>query len=470
MFSHKKDSISSTIRPNTPNKIITHKMTEGSPLTTILLFAIPMILSNLFQQFYNVIDTLIVGNRLGTDALAAVGSASSITAVFVQLATGFALGGSIVISQYFGAGKTDQIWSCATTLTIFSSCIALLSTIGIWIFARPLLLSVNTPVEIVDMGVSYLRFYFLGCIPIFVYNALNSVYVSLGNSRTPLRFLVISSVVNIFLDLFFIIILHMGVAGAALATSLSQLLAAFMALINIPKLLADFKHDHETLLFDKTLLFTMLRFALPSALQQSIVSVGSVVVQATINSFGAAVIAGSAAASKVVNLATTIPINYANAYSNYVGQNIGAGKQERIWPGLRASILCCGGLSLIMTIIFAVFPENIIRLFLSDTEPNVLQVMSVGATYIRVIGAFLIVFSTFMLIKGTFKGSGDMSWFIITTMLSFLVRLVMTIGFAHVVGVDIIWWAFCAGWVIALILAIFRYLQGDWKTKAIIRK
>jgi len=470
MFSHKETIVTTTIRSNTQNKVNTHKMTEGNPLTTILLFAIPMILSNLFQQFYNVIDTLIVGNRLGTDALAAVGSASSITAVFVQLATGFALGGSIVISQYFGAGKTDQIWSCTTTLTIFSSCIALLSTIGIWIFARPLLLLVNTPVEIVDMGVSYLRFYFLGCVPIFVYNSLNSVYVSLGNSRTPLRFLIISSIVNIFLDLFFIIVLRMGVAGAALATSLSQLLAAFMAFFNIPKLLADFKHDHETPLFDKSLLFTMLRFALPSALQQSIVSVGSVVVQATINSFGASVIAGSAAASKVVNLATTIPINYANAYSNYVGQNIGAGKQERIWPGLRASILSCGGLSLIMTFIFTVFPKNIIRLFLSDTEPNILEVISVGATYIQVIGAFLIVFSTFMLIKGTFKGSGDMSWFILTTMASFLVRLVMTIGFAHVVGVDVIWWAFCAGWVIALILAIFRYVQGGWKSKSIIHR
>lgn len=470
MFSFKKTKVSSTDNTSTTNKIITHKMTEGNPLTTILLFAIPMILSNLFQQFYNVIDTLIVGNRLGTDALAAVGSASSITAVFVQLATGFALGGSIVISQYFGAGKTEQIWCCTTTLTIFSSGIALVSTLGIWIFAKPLLLLVNTPVEIIHMAVSYLRFYFLGCIPIFVYNALNSVYVSLGNSRTPLRFLVISSVLNIILDLFFIVVLRLGVAGAALATSISQLSAAFMAFINIPKLLADFKHDEKTPLFDKALLFTMLRFALPSALQQSIVSVGSVVVQATINSFGASVIAASAAASKVVNLATTIPINYANAYSNYVGQNIGANKPERISPGLRVSILTCGGLTLIMTFIFVLFPENIILLFLSDTEPNISQVISVGSTYIRVIGAFLVVFSTFMLIKGTFKGSGDMSWFIITTMLSFLVRLIMTIGFAHIVGVDVIWWAFCAGWVIALLVSILRYLQGGWKTKSILQK
>lgn len=449
-------------------EIKTHKMTEGNPLSTILLFAIPMILSNLFQQLYNVIDTVIVGKRLGTDALAAVGSASSITAVFVQLATGFALGGSIVIAQYFGAGRTEKIWQCTTTSTIFSAAVALVSTIIIWIGARPLLLSVNTPAEIVDMGVSYLRFYFLGCIPIFIYNALNGVYVALGDSKTPLKFLVISSMINVILDLFFIIGLHGGVGGAALATAISQLAAALLALKDIPKLLAEFEHDKNMKFFDKTLLLTMLRFALPSALQQSIVSVGSVIVQATINSFGSAVIAGSAAASKVVNLATAVPINFSNAYSNYVGQNMGAGKNERIWPGLKASILSCGALSLVLTAAFELFPDQIIGIFIEETEANLEQVVAVGAAYIRVVGAFLVVFSTFMLVKATFKGSGDMSWFIITTLLSFFIRLFLTVGFAHIAGVDIIWWAFCAGWAIALLVAAARYLQGGWRKKGII--
>lgn len=446
----------------------TQKMTEGNPFTTILLFAVPMILSNLFQQLYNVIDTLIVGNRLGTDALAAVGSASSITTVFVQLSTGFALGGSIVISQYFGAGKTNKIWQCTTTLTIFSAGIALVSTIAIWIFGRPLFILINTPAQIVDMGVSYLRFYFLGCIPIFIYNALNSVYVALGNSKTPLRFLILSSIVNILLDIFFIVVLHKGVGGAALATAISQLLAAVLAMLDIPKLLSGFEHDKSEAFFNKSLLLTMLRFALPSALQQSIVSVGSVIVQATINSFGSAVIAGSAAATKVINLASAIPINYSNAYSSYVGQNMGAGKENRIWPGLRASLISCGLLSLFVTMILELFPENIIRLFVQDTETEMEQVVAVGSNYIEVVGAFLVVFSAFMLIKATFKGSGDMSWFIITTLLSFFIRLFLTIGFAHIVGVDIIWWAFCAGWTIALIVAVARYVQGGWKKKALL--
>lgn len=448
----------------------THKMTEGNPLTTVLLFAIPMILSNLFQQFYNVIDTIIVGKKLGTDALAAVGSASSITAVFVQLATGLALGGSIVIAQYFGAGQNEKIWQCATTSAIFSAGVALLSTIGIWIFARPLLLLVNTPEEIVSMGVTYLRFYFLGCVPIFIYNALNGVYVALGDSRTLLRFLIISSVINVLLDLFFIIGLHKGVGGAALATSISQVVAALLAIWDMPKLLAEFERDKELPFFDGKLLKTMLGFALPSALQQSIVSVGSVVVQATINSFGASVIAGSAAAAKVVNLATAIPINYSNAFSNYVGQNIGAGKMERIWPGLRASILSCGVLSLVMTVFFEWFPEQIIKLFVQEKETDIAQVIAVGSAYIRVVGAFLIVFSVFMIVKAVFKGSGDMGWFILVTLLSFFIRLVLTVGFAPVFGVEIIWWAFCAGWTIALLVSIARYLQGGWRKKGIVKR
>lgn len=453
-------------RIKTENK--THKMTEGNPLSTILLFALPMIFSNLCQQLYNVIDTVIVGQRLGTDALAAVGSASSITAVFVQLATGFALGGSIVIAQYFGAGKTDKIWQCTTTSVIFSAGVGLVSTIVIWILAKPLLLLVNTPEEIVRMGVSYLRYYFLGCIPIFVYNALNSVYVALGDSKTPLKFLILSSVLNVILDLLFIIGLQGGVGGAALATAISQLVAALLAMRDVPKLLAGFERDKDFPLFEKSLLSTMLRFALPSALQQSIVSVGSVVVQATINSFGASVIAGSAAATKVVNLATAIPINYSNAYSNYVGQNIGAGKEERIWPGLRASMLSCGLLSLVMTVIFELFPRQIIGFFIEGTETDMEQVTMVGASYIRVVGAFLVVFSVYMLMKATFKGSGDMSWFILTTLLSFFIRLILTVGFAHIVGIGIIWWAFCIGWSIALLVALARYLQGGWRKKGII--
>ena len=442
-------------------------MTEGDPLRTILVFAVPMILSNLFQQLYNVVDTLIVGKMLGMNALAAVGNAGTITAVFVQLSTGLALGGSIVIAQYFGAGRTDKIWLCMSTSVIFSIVISLISMTGIWIFARSLLVLVNTPAGIMDMGTRYLRFYFLGCVPIFIYNALNGVYTALGDSKTPLKFLIVSSILNIFLDLVFIVGLDRGVEGAALATALSQLAAAVMALRDIPRLLADFGHEKREGIFDRELLAVMLRFALPSALQQSIVSVGTVVVQATINSFGTAVIAGSAAANKVINLASAVSINYGNAYSNYVGQNIGAGKEERIWPGLKASILVCGAISLAMTVVFEMFPEQIILLFLQQGEADLAMALSVGVRYIRAVGAVMVIFSTYMLMKATFKGSGDMTWFIFVTLLSFLIRLFLTVGFAHIIGMGMIWWSICAGWIISLGVTVGRYVQGGWKNKRI---
>lgn len=449
----------------------TNKMTEGKPFQTILYFAIPMICSNLFQQLYNVVDTLLVGKCLGQDALAAVGSASSITAVFVQLATGLAAGTAIVISQYYGAGKTDKIRLGATTSACFLAAVGGLSTVVLWIFAEPLLRFVNTPAELVPMGVEYLRFYFLGSLPLFLYNSLSSVYTALGNSRAPLKFLVVSSLCNVGLDLLFIVVFPWGVAGAAAATAVSQWLAGILAWVDLPHLLNGFpvfkKKNGRRHLFDGRLLSTMLTFALPSAAQQSVVSLGSVVVQATINSFGPAVMAGTTAAAKVINLATTIPMNYANAYSGYVGQNMGAKKPERIGAGLKASILCCGAVSLGMTLLLEIFAVPVICLFLSETETDAAQALYVGAEYIRVVGAFLVIFSTYMLIKATFKGSGDMGWFLLTTLLSFFIRLLITVGFAGTFGVGVIWWGYNVGWGIALLLAIGRYVQGGWKKKAV---
>lgn len=451
----------STVKSKTLN------MTQGNPFSTILMFAIPMILSNLFQQFYSLVDGIIVGRLLGTDAFAAVASAGSITAVFVQLASGLALGGSIVIAQYFGAGKTDKIWQCTTTSAIFSVVVALLSTFGIWFTAEPLLRLVNTPAELLATGATYLRCYIVGCVPLFAYNALNGVYTALGDSRTPLKFLIVSSVLNVVLDLILLMGLKMGVAAAALDTAFAQAVAAVLAFVDMPKLLSDFKHDKTQPVFNFKLLRTMLKFAVPSALQQSIVTVGSVVVQATINGFGAAVIAGSAAAGRVVDLATAIPVNYGFALSSYVGQNIGANKHERIWPGLKASIITCGAISLVMTAVFELIPHQIVSLFVPKTEAALTDVLAVGSVYLQVVGAFLIVFTIFMLVKAVFKGSGDMNWFIFVTLLSFFIRLVLTVGFASVFGVSIIWWAFCAGWVIATMVSVARYLHGGWRKKTV---
>lgn len=447
----------------TPAKKVTD-MTRGDPLRVISSFALPMIFSNLFQQMYNVIDSMIIGRTLGIDAFAAVGSTGMITAVLVQVSTGLALGGSIVAAQLYGAGKRERIRCCATSLAVFMAALAAILTVLIELFTAPLLKWINTPSSILPYASVYLRIYVLGCVPTFLYNALVGIYSALGNSKTPLRFLMLSSVTNIVLDLLFIAGLGMGVGGAAAATVLSQTFAMAMVLYDIPGILHGFGTGSAPF-FDGRLLAEMLRFAVPAALQQSVVSIGSVVVQATINSFGTTIMAACAAASRIINLASAVAMNYSNAFGNYVGQNIGAGKIRRIYDGLRASMLCCGGISLCLTIVLEVFARPLVRLFV--TGGSVEEAVAVGASHIRVTGAFLVLFALYMILKAVFKGSGDMGWFLFVTFLSFLIRLVLTVGFTAKTGIWMIWWSYGIGWVIAFAVSVARFRQGGWKEKSL---
>lgn len=443
-------------------------MTEGKPLPVITAFAVPMILSNLFQQLYNVIDSVIVGKWLGMDAFAAVGCTGMVTAVLVQVSTGLSLGGSIVVSQLFGAGKREEIRTCTTTLAIFMTGLAVVVTALLTAGCMPLLSLIRTPPEAAGYARSYLLVYATGCVPVFLYNALNGIYSGLGNSRAPLRFLLISSAVNIALDTLFIIRFHWGVGGAAAATVISQTAALLMALFDIPGLLRELG-GRRVPVFDGGLLAVMLRLAVPAALQQSVVSIGNVVVQATINSFGTTVMAACAAATKIINLSYSVSINYSNAFANYVGQNMGAKKPERIYDGLRHASLFCGAISLAMTAVMMLFAEPMVGLFMGENGADALvqaQIIDIGSRFIRVNAGFLVLLSLYMLTKSVFKGSGDMGWFIFVTLLSFIVRLTLTVGFAHRIGVWIIWWSYGIGYIIAYAFSLGRFVQGGWKRRS----
>ncbi|MDE7058520.1 MAG: MATE family efflux transporter, partial [Lachnospiraceae bacterium] len=273
-------------------------MTVGSPTKVLLVFAVPLILSNLFQQLYNMIDSLIVGNYLGADALAAVGSAGTITAVMVQMASGLALGASVVIAQYFGAGKKEKIRLCMTTICFFSVVVGVLVTVVTQVFATEILKIVKTPDGIMDESVKYLTIYFWGSVAIFLYNALQAVYIAMGDSKTPLYFLMVAFVLNVVGDLYFIVRWNLGVSGGALATTLSQLLCTVLSLVVLEGKMRRMGMERNQKIFDKTEFGRMMRIALPAALQQSVVSLGNVCVQMVTNSFGAVVMAGCAAANK----------------------------------------------------------------------------------------------------------------------------------------------------------------------------
>lgn len=441
-------------------------MTVGSPARALLLFAVPIILSNLFQQLYNIIDSLIVGNYLGADALAAVGSAGTITAVIIQLASGLALGASVVIAQYFGAGKKEEIRVCMTTISSFSVVVGAVVTAATLLFSRQILLAVKTPAEIMGDSMDYLTIYFWGGVAIFLYNALNAVYIALGDSRTPLYFLILAFFLNVAGDLFFIIGCSMGVGGGALATTLSQAVCTVLSLVMLERKMRRIGMGKAERWFDREEFVKMMRIAIPAALQQSVVSLGNVCVQTVTNSFGPAVMAGCSAANKAVNLVSTVPINWGNALSNFVGQNVGAGKPERIGAGVRASVLVTGGISVIMGLVLELIPEQIISWFVDSEEAA--EVIGVGASYLRVVAPFLVIFAVYMCVKSVFKGTGDMGWFVGLTLSSLGIRVVCAFVFAPVAGRSILWWSVAVGWVLATVPTLWHYKRGDWKKSSLV--
>lgn len=436
-------------------------MTEGSPAKVLLMFAVPIILSNLFQQLYNIIDSLIVGNCLGAGALAAVGSAGTVTAVIVQLASGLALGASVVIAQYFGAGKWEKIRICMTTISLFALAAGLLLTIVTQLFAGEILVLIRTPGEIMSESMDYLTIYFWGSWAIFLYNALNAVFIAMGDSRTPLYFLILAFFLNVAGDLFFIVVCSMGVAGGALATTLSQVIGTVLSLVVLEKKMRQLGMERSKPLFDRIEFARMMRIAVPAALQQSVVSLGNVCVQTVTNSFGPAVMAGCTAANKAVNLVSAVPINWGNALSNYVGQNMGAQKTERIGQGVRASLWMTGVLSVMMSAVLLGIPNQIIGWFVEGEQA--VSVIRVGSSYLRTAAWFLVPFSSYMVVKSVFKGVGDMGWFVGLTLSSLGIRVCCAFFLTSIFGVSMLWWSVAIGWSAATGFTVLYYLSGRWK-------
>lgn len=442
-------------------------MTQGSPAKALLAFAVPVILSNLFQQLYNLIDSLIVGNYLGADALAAVGSAGTITAVIVQLASGLALGASVVIAQYFGAGKKKEIRTCMTTICVFAVLTGVVVTVFTQLLAGPILLLVKTPVEVLEYSTRYLTIYFWGSVAIFLYNAEQAVFIAMGDSRTPLYFLILAFFLNVAGDFFFILVCSMGVGGSALATTLSQAVCTVLSLVVLERKMRRLGMERAERWFDRTEFLRMMRIAVPAALQQSVVSLGTVCVQAVTNSFGPAVMAGCSAANKAVNLVSAVPINWGNALSNFVGQNTGAGKPDRIGQGVKVSLLVTGAVSFVMILIMELMPETLIGWFVEGE--GAAEVIRVGSSYLRVTGLFLIVFSVYMVVKSVFKGVGDMSWYVGLTLGSLGIRVICAFLLAPVFGEAILWWSVAAGWCMAAVPTVLHYLGGNWKEHSLVR-
>ncbi|MCD7953606.1 MAG: MATE family efflux transporter [Synergistaceae bacterium] len=344
-------------------------MTAGSPAKTMVSFALPMILENLFQQFYNIVDLIVVGNFVGASALAAVGASGSATFLFIALSTGGAAGCTVVISQFFGSHRMSETKSAVyTTLISMTATGALLALSGL-VFGDGILRLMGTPLELFSDASVYLKIYTLALLFMFLYNGVTASFNALGDSRTPLFMLVFTSVLNIALDLLFVIRFGLAVPGVAWATLISQAFAAFAGLTILLSRLRDIRLQDRPAIFSAALFRKIYRIALPSMIQQSIVSMGFIFVQTLVNRYGPVLMAGYTDATKIDNIAILPMLNVGNALSAFTAQNMGAGKYERIGRGVRAASLMSSTIALALTAAIFLFGREFLGFFV-DAEAN----------------------------------------------------------------------------------------------------
>ncbi|MCC8178924.1 MAG: MATE family efflux transporter [Cloacibacillus sp.] len=441
-------------------------MTAGSPVRTMVSFALPMILGNLFQQFYNIVDLIVVGNFVGASALAAVGASGSATFLFIVLSTGGAAGCTVVISQFFGSHRMSETTSAVyTTLISMTATGALLALSGL-VFGDGILRLMGTPLELFSDASVYLKIYTLALLFMFLYNGVTASFNALGDSRTPLFLLVFTSVLNIALDLLFVIRFGLAVPGVAWATLISQAFAAFAGLTILLSRLLDIRLQDRPAIFSAALFRKIYRIALPSMIQQSIVSMGFIFVQTLVNRYGPVLMAGYTAATKIDNIAILPMLNVGNALSAFTAQNMGAGKYERIGRGVRAASLMSSTIALALTAAIFLFGREFLGFFV-DAEANA-AVIGVGMDYLRAVSAFYIMMGMSNIFASVLRGAGDMSAFTFCTLTNFGLRIVMAYALAAKIGPAAIWWSLPIGWAAGLALAAARYAGGKWRLKGLI--
>lgn len=447
-------------------------MTTGKPFQTLFLFAVPMVLGNVFQQLYNIVDSMVVGNYVSADALAAVGASTAITSLFIAVAIGAGIGCSVVISQLFGANKLSKMKTAIYTSLISMFTISLIvMLIGIW-GNRLFLKLLHTPINIFEDAVSYLNIYFWGISFLFLFNTLNSIFNALGDSKIPLFFLAMASIINIFLDLLFVIHYEMGVAGVAWGTLIAQGISAMLsfAVLLFRLRSMETEENEEERIFDLSLLKGMSHIAGPSILQQSVVSFGMLCVQGLVNRYGSVVVAGFTAATKIDTIAIMPMVNVGNAVSTFTAQNLGAQKKDRIPKGFRAGQGMSAAIALTITLILFLAGEQLVGAFV-DTAANG-DVIAVGVEYLRVVSIFYVLFGFMNICNGVLRGAGDMRIFMISTMINFIVRVAAAYSLSPIptFGEKAIWWAIPMGWVIGTAISFTRYAGGKWKEKEMVVK
>ncbi len=441
-------------------------LTTGKPEQVLWRFSLPMFGSVIFQQLYNIADSVIAGKFAGEDALAAVGASYPITMIFMAIAVGCNIGCSVVISQLFGAKETVRMKTAVNTALIASLAVSLILTAVGLFFSPAMMRAIRTPDNIFSDADLYLKIYIGGFAFLFFYNIATSIFTALGDSKTPLYFLIGSSLGNIFLDWLFVAIFHWGVAGVAWATFLAQGVACLLAMGTLLLRLKRLETDGPSQAFSREMLLRIGRIAIPSVLQQSFVSVGNIFIQSLINGFGSSVIAGYSAAIKLNTFTITSFTTLANGLSSFSAQNIGAGKLDRIHRGFRAGLVLALVVAAVFFACYFFAGGAAISLFM---EENTGLALDTGVEFLRVASPFYFVISVKLMADGVLRGVGDMKAFMASTFTDLILRVLLAYLFALGFGMGTlgVWLSWPVGWVISAVMSFLFYAKGHWKPSSL---
>lgn len=440
-------------------------LTKGNEAKLILVFALPMLIGNIFQQLYNTVDGLIVGNTLGKEAMGAVMLSFPIMFLLLSLVMGITMGSTILLSQYYGAKDMDKVKKTIDTAYIFMFFASIIVTIGGLLLSGPILTLIKTPADIMPQAKAYLDVIFAGMIFMFGYNSISAILRGLGDSKTPLYFIIISTVINIILDYVFILAFHWGVAGAAWATVIAQGISFIFGIYHLNRTHEVLKFNIKSMKFDKEIFKMSVKLGIPSGIQQMLFSFGMMALQTIVNGYGTDAVSAFGAASRIDSFATMPIMNFGAAISTFVGQNIGANKLDRVRKGYRYTQIISASTAIVLGLLITVFGRYMMSWFNQDSS-----VIDVGASYLRIVGPFYFVISMMFITNSVLRGAGDAIFPMISSILSlWLIRIPIAYALSRKLGTDGIWWAIPAAWSFGFIITSVYYRSEKWKKKAVVR-
>lgn len=440
-------------------------LTKGPAGKQIFFFALPMLMGNVFQQLYNIVDTIIIGRYIGTDALASAGASFPVIFVLVSLVIGITTGSTIIISQYYGAKDFVKVKRAIDTGFIFLFFASILLTVLGLAFIDVIWQLIALPEHLIADATLYFNIYAAGLVLMFGYNAISAVLRGLGDSKTPFYFLVISTMLNIVFDLVFVLVFGWGIAGVAFATVLAQGIAFGLSIIYLNRYHQLIRVSYKGLVFDTDIFKKSLRIGIPTGMQHTFVALGMMALLRIVNMFGSNTIAAYTIAGRIDSFAAMPAMNFSMALSTFVGQNLGANKPERVRNGLISTLIMTTMVSLTVTAVAWMFGRELMRVFTSD--PVVIQI---GYEYLVIVSSFYILFSAMFVTNGVLRGAGDTIIPMLITLFSlWLLRIPISYFLSQKMGTDGIWWGIPVAWLFGFIFSFIYYRSGKWRSKVVVK-